>query len=209
MKDYLQYGSGFAHSPSFLSFDASPTLRFERLPLVGRLYTRNAQRFPAEIHFGDIVRGLPVPEARFKGVYCSHILEHLTLGDFRIALRNTQRYLRPGGVFRLVMPDLEHYARTYLADGSADASFGFLRSLHMRLEVPRKGFRGFLVEFLGKEQHQWMWDYRSAERELREAGFTDIRRAQFGDSADPVFSELEVEGRWTNCLGIECRRPGA
>jgi len=53
-----------------------------------------------------------------------------------------------------------------------------------------------------------MWDFNSIAAELQCAGFTDIRRAAFGDSTDAAFGEVEAEERWENCLGVECRRLG-
>jgi hypothetical protein len=121
--EYVQYGCGQCAPETWLNFDCSPTLRFERLPLlVGRLYTRNAHRFPTNVQFGNIVKGLPIPNGECKGMYCSHVLEHLSLNEFRLALRNSYAYLRSGGIFRLVVPDLEHLARIYLADGDAEAA---------------------------------------------------------------------------------------
>ena len=56
---YVQYGCGWCAPEGWLNFDASPTLRFERLPMLGGLYTRNAERFPAAVRYGDIVRYRP------------------------------------------------------------------------------------------------------------------------------------------------------
>ncbi len=52
-----------------------------------------------------------------------------------------------------------------------------------------------------------MWDYKALAQELRDAGFVNIRRATFNDSADPRFKEVEDQGRWADCLGVECNRP--
>ncbi len=41
--------------------------------------------------------------------------------------------------------------------------------------------------------------------ELAEAGFVDIRRAEFGDASDPNFRDVEDEGRWVECLGVDCK----
>ena len=49
-----------------------------------------------------------------------------------------------------------------------------------------------------------MWDYKSIERELREAGFIEIRKAEYGDAADPKFKDVEDKERWVNCLGVQC-----
>ena len=126
---YIQYGCGFSAPEGWLNFDASPTLRFERLPLIGKLYTRNARRFPENVRYGDITRGLPIPEESCAGIYASHVLEHLALDDFDRALANTYRYLRTGGTFRLVVPDLHLLARTYFDDPSETAAIKFIRTL--------------------------------------------------------------------------------
>ena len=98
-------------------FDNSPTLRIERIPIVGKILGRisgNGQRFPSDVRYGDICKGLPVVDGTVKGAYASHVLEHLSLEDFRVALVNTYRMLEPAGRFRLIVPDLEARARIYL-----------------------------------------------------------------------------------------------
>src|SRR5262249_54197655 len=108
---YVHYGCLFCAPKSWLNFDASPTLIFERIPIVGRFYTKNQQRFPTNVRYGDIVKGLPIPEDSCRGLYCSHVLEHLARRDCQRALRNSYGYLQPGGTFRMVLPDLEVLAR--------------------------------------------------------------------------------------------------
>src|SRR5260370_40482060 len=106
MSEYVHYGCLFCAPQTWLNFDASPTLRFERLPVIGRLYSKNGDRFPSNVRYGDIVRGLPVREASCRGLYCSHVLEHLALNDCRRALRHSFSYLHPLGAFRLVLRNL-------------------------------------------------------------------------------------------------------
>lgn len=205
---YIQYGCGWTAPNGWRNFDASPTLRFERLPLVSRLYIKNASRFPENVECGDIVKGLPLLSSSCNGVYCSHILEHLSLDDFRTALHNTKDILRTGGIFRLVMPDLEYSTKLYLNNSSNDAAKEFMRETYLGHEKRARGLKGFIVSWLGNSQHLWMWDYKSTESELKDAGFTNIRKASFGDSSDPKFSEVEDKGRWDNALGIECMKMG-
>src|SRR4051812_42655838 len=85
---YVHYGCGLCAPKEWLNFDTSPMLRLQRLPLVGRLVPAGAfGRFPANAKIGDIRDGLPVPQRSCAGVYCAHVLEHLALDDFRLALR--------------------------------------------------------------------------------------------------------------------------
>ncbi|MES2692495.1 MAG: hypothetical protein V4773_03405 [Verrucomicrobiota bacterium] len=70
-----------------------------------------------------------------------------------------------------------------------------------------RGLVEFLKRWLGGSKHLWMWDYKAMARELTDAGFVEIRRAAFGDASDAMFKDVENIGRWTHCLGVECRRP--
>ncbi len=215
---YVQYGAGRQDAPGWLNFDASPTVRLERLPLVGRLIKVNAERFPDGIRFGDIVAGLPVADNSVTGAYASHILEHLAYDDFWTALRNTHRMLRPGGVFRLIVPDLQERARRYLAGVAAndpEAASRFLENSCLGHRSRPRSLRGRMRAMLGNADHLWMWDEVSIAAALREAGFTEIRRCRFGDAADAAFAAVEQEDRFTDTnldiaeIAMEAKKPAA
>ena len=204
---YMQYGCGLSAPASWRNFDSSPTLRLQRIPLAGSLFRGGSfPGFPDTVEFGDIVRGLPVPSASCRIVYCSHVLEHLALDDLRTALSRTRTYLEPGGTFRFVLPDLEFLARTYLAAGGPLAAVTFVKEMNLGRERQARGLRGLAREGLGSTPHKWMWDYPSVRAELESAGFREIRRAQFGDNPEPKLRDVEDPDRWTHCLGIECVR---
>lgn len=204
--EYVQYGCGWSVSSNWRNFDASPSLYFERIPFIGKLYTKNESRFPENAEFGDIVKGLPIIDSSCRGVYCSHILEHLTLEDFRLALRNTHKILKNGGCFRLVLPDLEYSIMKYVNDPSKDAAMIFLNETSLGTEKRSRGLKGILSKLFGNSQHLWMWDYKSIRCELENAGFKNIRIAEYGDAADRMFDEVENKERWENCLGVECEK---
>ena len=203
---YVQYGCGFCAPVTWRNFDASPTLRFERIPIIGSLYSRNASRFPGNVEYGDIVSGLPVPDGGYRAVYCSHILEHLPLDDFRRALLNTRRLLQDGAIFRLVMPDLEECVKAYTSSRDADAASRFMSSSGLGTEARPRSLGSVLSALFGHVRHHWLWDFKAARLELERSGFRDIRRAQYGDSSEARFADVEEEARWANCLGIECRK---
>lgn len=62
----------------------------------------------------DVRRPLPFPEGSFGAAYASHLLEHLDAEHGGRLLREAYRVLRPGGVARIVVPDLEYLCRGYL-----------------------------------------------------------------------------------------------
>lgn len=202
----VQYGCGMSAPSGWRNFDSSPTLRFERVPFIGKFYTKNESRFPRNVEYGDIVKGLPVAAESCHAVYCSHVLEHLSLDDFRIALKNTYRILAWGGVFRLVLPDLEYHAKQYLNDPSSEASLIFMKATLLGCESRERSFKGIVTCLFGNSKHLWMWDHKSVKYELSCAGFCEIRKAVYGDSIEEKFMEVEDRSRWENCVGYECRK---
>lgn len=201
---YVQYGCGLCAPPAWLNFDASPTLRLQRLPLLGPLLPAGGPRFPENVRYGDIVRGLPVAGQSCRAVYCSHILEHLSLEDFRAALANTRRILTPGGIFRLVVPDLRAAAERYLADRGETPALKFMSETYLGLTERPSGLMGLARSWLGNSRHLWMWDFPSLSHELKGAGFTDIRPAQMSDSEEPMFAAVEEQDRWVDAVGVQC-----
>lgn len=210
----MQYGCGFSAPEGWKNFDASPTLRFEHLPVIGRLFTKNTRRFPENVRYGDIVKGLPLADGTVDAVYASHILEHLVLNDFHIALHNTWRLLKAGGVFRLVVPDLRWRAEAYVgasADGDPEASSAFLRSCCLGIETRPRGLWRMMISAFGHSKHLWMWDEPAISEALQAAGFRNIRRNKIGDSTDPMFAKVEEKGRFFNGahpeLAMEAKKP--
>lgn len=204
---YVQYGCGFGAPAGWRNFDASPTLRLERLPVVGRFVLKNSARFPDNVEYGDIVHGLPVGPGSCRGVYASHVLEHLALDDMRVALANTFRMLQPGGVFRLVVPDLEALARAYLGASDDEAALRFVRDSGMGREQRARTPVQHAIALLGNSRHLWMWDFKGMRAELLRAGFSEVRRCVASDAEDPMFRLAEDRGRFEGAVGIECRRP--
>ena len=206
---YVQYGCGLSSPEGWLNFDASPTLRIQKTPLLNVLLKKKLNVvFPASVLFGDIIKGLPVADNSCDGVYCSHTLEHLALNDLRIALKNTYRILKPGAVFRCIVPDLEFYARKYLSSleqGDPNASMNFMgEDSLLGIESRPRGLNGLVNSFFGNSHHLWMWDYPSLSAEIAAAGFIKIRRCQFNDNPNEKFKLVEDAGRFSNALAIEC-----
>lgn len=206
---YVQYGCGFSAPDGWVNFDASPTVRIGKIPIFGRLLLSifHPVYFPKAVQYGDIVKGLPIPEKSCQGLYCSHVLEHLSFTDFKVALRNSYRVLKPGGTFRLVMPDLEALVRIYLDDrekGNPEASVTFVRNSLMGTISKRKGILAMIKSNAGNEQHLWLWDHESTMLELSNAGFHNIRKCRFNDSNDPMFLNVETEERFQYAVALEC-----
>jgi hypothetical protein len=149
--------------------------------------------FPDGVRVGNIVRGLPVPDGSAAGVYASHVLEHLSYEDFWRALDNTRKMLKPGGIFRLIVPDLAARARRYVSDldaGKSNANDWFMENCNL-------GMKSWsLRQTLGNISHLWMWDEPSMRSALLKAGFDKIRRCSFNDCEDLAFLRVESADRF-------------
>ncbi len=62
----------------------------------------------------DLSRGVPLADGSADVVYHSHVLEHLRRDDAAAFMRECARVLRPGGIIRIAVPDLERICRAYL-----------------------------------------------------------------------------------------------
>ncbi|HMO15326.1 MAG TPA: methyltransferase domain-containing protein [Pirellulaceae bacterium] len=83
----------------------------------------------------DIATGLPFDADDFMAVYHSHVLEHLHPDDGKQLLLECFRVLRPGGVLRICVPDLEQITQLYLGflnaaclgDAAAQANYEWMK----------------------------------------------------------------------------------
>lgn len=91
----LNIGCGDTYHPGWVNIDVKPASK--------------------EILYHDVVTPLPFEGGCFDACYCSHVLEHLSLDEARFLLCEIHRVLKPGGVIRLVVPDLEGVVRAYLS----------------------------------------------------------------------------------------------
>lgn len=207
---YVQYGCGLSAPKQWTNFDVSPTLRIQKIPIIGSLLkSRLNTTFPANVQYGDIIKGLPIADNSCDGLYCSHTLEHLSLNDFRTALANSHKVLKKGGIFRCVVPDLEEAARIYIQELDSQvpqASLNFVNTTLLGIKDRPRGLKGFIQSFFGNSHHLWMWDHLGLAEELRQAGFTDIRKCTFNDSQDEMFKFVEDRGRFYSAAAIECRK---
>lgn len=205
---YVQYGCGLSAPKEWINFDVSPTLRLQQLPLIGALLRSQLNTvFPQHVQYGNIVNGLPnISPNSCDGVYCSHVLEHLSYEDFYKAIENSYSILKPGGRFRLVLPDLALIVDQYqmkLKNGDPKASVHFMNATILGVKKNPKGLKAITEGIWGNAMHRWMWDPISMEYSLKEAGFSSVRRAEFNDSDDPMFKLVEESDRFKGAMAFE------
>ncbi len=206
-KIYVHYGCGLSAPKEWMNFDASPTLRLQKNWLIGKIIRSKLNViFPDNVKYGNIVKGLPIADESAEGVFCSHTLEHLSLNDCKVAIGNSYKMLKPGGRFRLIVPDLQTSATNYLESLKSkdiDASINFMKNVLLGYEEKPKGLKGLLSNYWGNSKHLWMWDEYSLTAELLNAGFVSVRKCGYADSEDKMFVLVENEYRFIDAVGLE------
>ena len=201
----VQYGCGLSDPDGWINFDASPTLRLQKIPLVGRLIKK--VDFSPRILYGDILKELPNISVRScDAIYCSHVLEHLSLQDLRLALQNTYKFLKPGGIFRCVLPDLECAINNYIAsrdNGDITAANKFMYETMLGIQNRPKTIKDKLIFLYGNSHHLWMWDKHTMDLELQKVGFTSVRHCLYNDSVNKNFVDVEQISRFYDAIAFE------
>ena len=133
---------------------------------------------------GDITKPLPYGDRTVDVVYASHVLEHLDLAEADHFLREIRRVLGVGGIFRLVVPDLEEIASSYLAT---------LRAVRSEpTEANERRYDWLVFELIDQ-----LVRYRSGgvmlERLLSEEVDREFVRYRSGDEFEGLFSYLDAQ----------------
>lgn len=71
----------------------------------------------------------------------------------------------------------------------------------------KKNFIDLLRKLFGNSGHLWMYDNKSTQKNLAEAGFRNIRKSKMGDFELKVFSEVEEIYRFVDGDFIEVVLP--
>ena len=147
----------------------------------------------------DLTRGsLPLKDATIDGVYSEHCLDCIPHEHFKRQLPEILRVLKPGGIFRLVLPDGELYLDLYhqrKTDKSVVFPYGEKESTGM-ISVNR---------YAREHTHRFSYDFETLELLLRQAGFRSIERKAFKQGELPRLL-IDRPERAVESLYVEARK---
>jgi SAM-dependent methyltransferase len=159
----------------------------------------NVDNHPAPLAI-NLDWGLPLPTGSARYVFVAHLLEHLfhPAQSSRL-LREIRRVLTPGGVVRIVVPDIEKYLRAY---ANGDDAFFAERRRQRGLPVELTNLET-LLPYAGAgatpdalfEHHKFGYDFATLARALEQSGFVDVRRCGYQQSPH---AELRVDDASSN-----------
>lgn len=106
----------------------------------------------------NLLEGIPFEDGSADVVYHSHVLEHFNKEDGKIFLKECFRVLKPNGIVRIVVPDLEQIVRQYLlnlekanAGDKAAASNYEWSMIELYDQTVRNCKGGMAAEYLSRE----------------------------------------------------------
>jgi predicted SAM-dependent methyltransferase len=226
----LHLGCGICAPPEWTNVDGSLNAWLARHPFLQKCLNRLRpsgainSTWPTNIVYHNLRKPLPWADCSFDAVYSSHTLEHMHRDEALFVLKESYRVLKPGGLCRTLVPDLEAIVREYLGQLEMkwfdDAEEERLRDdpgrrlcsrLIFRNEGPVKGnwlYRTFQAQ-RDYHLHKWMYDGPSLVKLMAEAGFVDVQTRGYLQTAIPRLDGVEQPRRIENGNGVaaEGRKP--
>jgi SAM-dependent methyltransferase len=146
----------------------------------------------------DLRADLPFPDASVDYAVAIHVLPHIRLDGLVPALARIRRVLKPGGVLRLALPDLEKALAAY---AKRDAAY---------FMIPDERWRSLGAKLVA--QIVWHNDiatpftYDLAAEALAKAGFARVERCAFRETRSRFPEIVALDNRERESFFVEAVR---
>lgn len=150
----------------------------------------------------DLTKPFPWQTSSVSAIYSSHTLEHLSRADGASFVRECYRVLRPGGLIRILVPDLHSIVHRYTS--RAMGAEQFIEALGVTYETTGRGVKSRLAPLL-QYPHKCMYDQEALLRLLRQQGFDAMPRTAF-ESTIPGIDRIERRERTLDAVIVEGRK---
>jgi len=157
------------------------------------------------IRYGNMLKGLPDKDESISVIYTSHMLEHFDSLEADIFCIEAQRLLIPGGIIRIVVPDIMIKINEYNIHNDPDL---FIESLNICIPRPKTIFQKFYSKFIENSYgyHQRMYDSGSLMKLLKKNNFIDIKSLPPGETMISDPGDLDLREGEKESLYMEARK---
>lgn len=198
----LNLGCGSQLPKGWVNVDYALGARLARMPLF-RAVNKRLRLFRMEwddsIQIHDLTKPFPWPNDSVDTVYSSHTLEHMSREQGQEFLRQCHRVLRPGGIIRIVVPDLSSVVKRYL--GGELAAENFVEELGVLYLDSGGRVKNRLAPFI-QYPHKCMYDTPALERSMTSVGFMARSCGAFDSDIDGI-RDIEMESRTRDAVIVE------
>ncbi|MCX7113649.1 MAG: methyltransferase domain-containing protein [Proteobacteria bacterium] len=122
----------------------------------------------------DCRKRLPIDDNTVDHILCSHFLEHVFPDEADCILYDFWRVLKNNGTLHIIVPDIYHQAKNYIASygNNGSEADNFIKSTLLTRES-RGSLKYRIMELIGSFglQHRWMYDKYSMSLKLQKIGF--------------------------------------
>ena len=187
-----------------LNLGASPLWSMEGWHTLDHKLTKNTETGIA----GDAA-DIKLNDESCDVVFCSHVFEHIPHSKLPLVMSEINRVLKPGGVFRMLTPNLEVLAKAYVERDESFWTAALEEDENLRTDM---GYGGMLMNccvspgqdtvlldrnlttFISGYAHLYIYDYAMMSTIFERLGF-ECRQAAFNDSSvEEVRVPLHVKG---------------
>ncbi len=147
----------------------------------------------------DIRSGLPFPDDWFDAVVSIHALPELSYLELDVALKELRRVLRPGGVLRLGLPDMDRAIEAYK---SGDLDYFLIGD-----EVVRSLAGKMIVQLTWFGRSRSMYTAEFTKELLSRNAFASVSKCAFQESMFGPHWITDLDDRPLESIFIEARKP--
>jgi SAM-dependent methyltransferase len=172
--------------PGWINTDITPHIWIARVPfaasVIGALGKMTAERLQEhkagifrQVRYLNVTKTFPFLDGSTTTMYTSHMLEHLYPWDAEKCLGECLRVLKPQGVLRIAVPDLDQIVS------------GFQTCCP-------DPFLNHIYEYghgIAKNSHRWHYNFCSLSRLLTSLGFPTVQRCQYRSGRCPDLESIE------------------
>jgi len=171
----LGCGPGPVLAKSYVYIDASRKLLIAKIPMLAKLirrYSKSEMFWDKSVKYKNIL-SLRLPPNSIEFIYSSHLLEHIYFSQSKHLLRNLFEALNVGGRIRLALPDYDAFISNYILTAKTNPVLAIQELEDSLLSQPLEK-----PKVLKK-----LWNQITGESMLLEAGFRNIIKCKFRESA--------------------------
>lgn len=202
----LNLGCGAVAPEGWVNVDGALGARLARIPGL-RAANRWLRLFELDwdssIYIANLSRRLPWADQSVDVVYSSHTLEHLTREAGVRLLQECFRILRPGGIIRVIVPDLANTVEEYNS-GYLQAN-EFIEALGVLVAHSENWLKDRFGRFVSYP-HKCMYDQPTLVRVLEKTGYR-VRPMRPFESEIHDIRSVELAARTDKAVIVEGIKP--